>query len=184
MKLCKICGKEYKRTGTRCNSCINKLRKYQQNEYRRNKYNNDIEYRQRTIKTVQKSSIKRKNEISKYNKEYYKRLEVKQRISIYNKLIHIKNKHNSYKNQYKADKLKACPKWLNTKQKNKMIEIYKNCPQGYEVDHIIPLKGKTVRGLHVPWNLQYLLKVENNFKSNKFDGTYENNSWKEEYINE
>jgi len=47
---------------------------------------------------------------------------------------------------------------------NSMQEFYENCPDGYEVDHIIPLsKG----GLHTLENLQYLTISENRKKSNK-----------------
>ena len=43
-------------------------------------------------------------------------------------------------------------------------EFYLNCPEGYEVDHIIPIsKG----GLHTLENLQYLTILENRKKSNK-----------------
>jgi len=37
----------------------------------------------------------------------------------------------------------------------------------HEVDHIIPIKGKNVSGLHVPWNLQILTKSKNAKKRNR-----------------
>jgi hypothetical protein len=59
---------------------------------------------------------------------------------------------------------KATPSWANL---DKIKEIYLNCPKGYHVDHIIPLNGVNVSGLHIENNLQYLLAADNLKKSNK-----------------
>lgn len=64
-----------------------------------------------------------------------------------------------------SDKLKRTPKWAD---QEKIKEIYQNCPEGLTVDHIIPLKGKLVSGLHVENNFQYLSVEENSSKNNKY----------------
>lgn len=66
----------------------------------------------------------------------------------------------------RAVKLSRTPSWSNLE---KIKQIYKDCPNGYHVDHIIPLQGKLVSGLHVENNLQYLTAKENLSKSNKFE---------------
>lgn len=78
-------------------------------------------------------------------------------------------KNNKEANRFKrslerARKLKATPKWANLKR---IKEIYENCPKGHHVDHIIPLKGKEICGLHIETNLQYLPAKENLKKGNK-----------------
>lgn len=57
----------------------------------------------------------------------------------------------------------ATPKWADQK---KIDEIYFNRPDGYQVDHMVPLDSKFVCGLHVEHNLQYLTAVENIRKRN------------------
>lgn len=70
-----------------------------------------------------------------------------------------------YQATRKANKQLRTPKWANL---DKIKEIYKNCPDGMHVDHIVPINGTFVSGLHVENNLQYLTAEENIKKNNKF----------------
>jgi 5-methylcytosine-specific restriction endonuclease McrA len=65
----------------------------------------------------------------------------------------------------RANQIKRTPPWADLKAIN---DFYKNCPDGMQVDHIIPLQGKTVSGFHILENLQYLTPTENFKKNNKF----------------
>lgn len=71
--------------------------------------------------------------------------------------------HRSIQAKYRASKIRATPLWADL---NKIKCFYDQCPAGYQVDHIIPLQGKYICGLHVENNLQYLLKKDNILKSN------------------
>jgi hypothetical protein len=82
------------------------------------------------------------------------------------------SRNNSAKR--KANKLNATPSWADLQ---KIKEIYDNCPEGYHVDHIIPLQGMYVCGLHVENNLQYLSASENTSKGNKYKYWWENEDY-------
>jgi 5-methylcytosine-specific restriction endonuclease McrA len=68
----------------------------------------------------------------------------------------------------------ATPPWLTRKQKAEIRQLYqiaitmtKTTGERYVVDHIVPLRGESVCGLHVPWNLRVITQEENLAKSNK-----------------
>lgn len=67
--------------------------------------------------------------------------------------------------QHAAKREKRLVAWA---ELSKIKKFYEQCPHGYEVDHVIPLNGRLVSGLHVIKNLQYLPKKENRAKSNHY----------------
>ena len=84
---------------------------------------------------------------------------------------------NANKKAYKASKIQACPAWVKQDEELKWImqEAYELAALRSEmfgfqwhVDHVVPLRGKKVCGLHVPWNLQVIPGSDNCSKSNKY----------------
>ncbi len=74
-----------------------------------------------------------------------------------------------------AGKKNRTPNWLTDdelwmmKQAYDIASIRSKCLGiKFHVDHIVPLQGKTVSGLHVPWNLQVIPAKLNQQKSNHF----------------
>lgn len=81
----------------------------------------------------------------------------------------------AHKIKYEAQRAKATPPWLTSEQWAEMNAIYEKARKltletgiRHEVDHIHPLNGKNLSGLHVPWNLQILTQSENVSKSNRY----------------
>lgn len=80
-----------------------------------------------------------------------------------------KGKVVSQSRMYQLSKIQRTPKWLTETDKENIDLIYTTGAElNLQVDHVIPLRGKTVSGLHVPSNLQLLSPKENNEKKNKF----------------
>lgn len=145
------CCSSCKQISTDLNGYCEKCRK---NYYIKNKDN------------IKLYTIENKERISNNKKQYY--IDKKEQISKQHKNYRENNleKFSGYSAKYRAAKLQRSPKWADLKAIQK---FYENCPEGYHVDHIIPLQGKLVSGLHVLDNLQYLLAPQNMSKGNKFE---------------
>ena len=96
-----------------------------------------------------------------------------------NRAWHKKNKgaSNALNAKRRAAKLERTPLWSTSEFEKFAIKEAYICSQEreaatgirHQVDHIIPLQGVRVSGLHVAANLQVITAKENGEKSNKFD---------------
>lgn len=73
--------------------------------------------------------------------------------------------------KHRARKKHACPAWASLDEiKAKYAErdrLERETGIPHHVDHIVPLGGKNVCGLHVPWNLRVIPANENRSKGNR-----------------
>lgn len=166
MKICKTCHKTKELTlfaahslckggyENTCKSCkVAKTAKWQ-NENKDQKNSNNTKWRSLNLEKARKSSSSwRKNN---------------------------KGHANSLTRSRQAAKLARTPSWLTSFDLLKIKCFYQVAAMRsresecmWHVDHILPLQGKTVSGLHVPSNLQVIRGSENSRKSNH----YEEDAW-------
>ena len=95
-----------------------------------------------------------------------------------NRAWNAKNQHvkTALEGKRRAAKMQRTPNWLTSDDLFIIEEAYHLAKLRTEltgilwhVDHILPLQGKTVSGLHVPTNLQVIPATENLKKSNKHE---------------
>lgn len=124
------------------------------------------EYRKRNAKAIsnQRKAAYEANKIDHLERQKIWRQN--NRLTIYMRNV----KRNSRSKQ-------AIPKWLNSGHQFELACIctyaasLNSVGLHYHVDHIIPLQGDIVSGLHTPDNLQVITAEENLRKGNRYDQT-------------
>ena len=137
-----------------------------------------------------KYRIEKKEIVKSHNKTYYENNKQKIRKYKIGYNIRHREKNNRYSKKYhmrnrairsaseakrRASKLNATPSWLTIEHINQIKMFYKiaqdlRWEDEMHVDHIIPLQGKEVCGMHVPWNLQVIEGRKNCSKGNRLQG--------------
>lgn len=176
MKTCTKCNQSkelsrfYKQTGGKSNkesSCKECKKTY----YHTNKDKIDKDRKRANQKAWQESNKEQQKVKNKAWKEANK-----ERVRANNKAWTISNldKKSAHTAKYRAAKLQRTPSWLTPEDWTKINHMYslaafmtKQTGIKHEVDHIVPLQGETISGLHHPDNLQILTKSENCSKGNK-----------------
>ena len=138
-------------------------------------------HKEKVSSAIKKWNAENKEKMLEAAKRHYEKIKNNNEFKLINSL---KTREWAKKNPHKvleqsarkrATKLKRVPCWLTDKDFDEIKNIYLKAKElseiegkKYHVDHIIPLRGKYVSGLHVPSNLRVLLAEENMEKSNKF----------------
>lgn len=154
------------------------FRKYQKTKIKKNGFFSEIwilpEVFQREKIKEKERYRKNAEKIKEKNAKKYKENPEKEKAKVANWKKNNPAKVNAFTARRRAARLQQTPKWL-TKEQHKDIEFFyllaktktKETGVEHHVDHIVPLRGKDMWGLHVPWNLQVITAKENLHKSNR-----------------
>jgi hypothetical protein len=154
---CKVCNREY----TPRKKASNIFHKH--NKISRQSYN--AAYYQENSENIKKATNKYRKENTEWKSAYDKE---------YGKIWRQQNKGKVCAQTMKriAIKKQATPKWV---ELDKIEKIYIECAVitsetgiAHQVDHIVPLQGKDVCGLHHHLNLRIITATENRIKWNNF----------------
>ena len=121
-----------------------------------------------------KYRIRNKAKIAEAKKRYRQKYPELKRAEVKRWRLKNPEKRLAQKAKHRASKLNRTPAWLRPVDFRHIQEIYaiakrltKETGTLYHVDHIIPLRGKIVSGLHVPANLR-VIKATDNIKKHNF----------------
>lgn len=138
---------------------------------RRAKYQENIEQERAANREYQENN---RDIVRAASKNWRERNPEKQKASTRNWLKNNMAKNAASAAKYHAAKLQRTPPWLTEDHLFYIESFYEHAAHltettgvQHNVDHIIPLQGETVSGLHVPWNLQVLTASENSSKGNR-----------------
>ena len=115
----------------------------------------------------------RRDEILARNNAYNARPEIRASIKERSRQAYARNPTYfvAKGGERRARRVRATPKWCSLPECRNFYVFAKwmtdATGERHVVDHIIPLKGRGVSGLHVPWNLQVVTQAENLRKSNR-----------------
>lgn len=140
-----------------CVECLDNYRHENPEKFNENKIRSTTKHRQKRNAESKAWKIK--------NKDRHARTQ---------KLWRERNNHlcNMYARKRQASIMRRTPDWVDTVAIAEIETTYLWCSSlrkigvNVEVDHVVPLQGKLVSGLHVPENLQVIHMSDNRKKSN------------------